>query len=338
MRIEELFQKDNEKVFVVGEIAGAHDGKMDRMKKLIQIAADAKVDAVKFQLFRADQLVTRDHPKHPGFTEKEYSHEEWKEITDFAKSIGLTVFADVFDKESLDIAKDCGIQAFKLHSTIISDVILVRNIAETQKPIMLAVGGSTYDEIQGALKIFKEVGNDVVLIAGYQNFPTKLEDSNLNIIPYLQSEFNLPVGYADHCDAHTDMALHLPLMAVAKGARLIEKHFTINRSLKQTDYFSSLNPDELQKLVCLLKESEKTFGKSSLETFSDEEEEYRNKMKKFIVAARDINKGATLSLGMLAFKRTTKTGIFPKEYSKLVDKVVNRDLKRDEIVMFEDLS
>ncbi len=337
MKIEELFNPENKEVFVVGEIAGAHDGKIDRMKKLIEIAADANVDAVKFQIFRADQLVTKDHPKHPGFTEKEYSHDEWKKITDYAKSLGLVVFADVFDKESLDIAVDCGIQAFKLHSTIISDVLLVRDIAQTKKTIMLGIGGSTYDEIKEALEIFKQEGNNIVLIAGYQNFPTKLEDSNLNIIPYLQSEFNCVVGYADHCDAHTDMALHLPLLAVIKGARLIEKHFTIDRSLKQTDYFSSLNPDELKKLVQLSKDIPKVFGKSSLETFSDEEEEYRNKMKKFIVAARDINKGETINLDMLAFKRTTKTGILPKEYNKLIGKSINRDLKKDDVVLLRDV-
>ncbi len=334
MNIKEIFNHNN-RIFVVAEIAGAHDGSVETMKNLIKVASDSGVNAVKFQIFRANKLVVKDHPKYASFKQKEFSKEQWLDISEYAKSFGLSIFADVFDRESLDIAEEFGAEAYKIHSSIISDVFLLRDIAKTRKTILLSVGGSKYIEIKKALSIFKD--NNKILVAGYQNFPTKIEDSNLALIDYLKKEFKCPIGYADHCDAETSMAMILPLLAVVKGACLIEKHITLDRSSKGTDYYSSLNPSEIKNLVKNIMETRKTIGKSKLDSFSEDEEKYRQNMKKFIVSFRNIRKGEIISLDMLDFKRTTKLGLLPNEADKLIGKQSIRDIKEDEIISLQDV-
>ncbi len=321
---------------VIGEVAGAHDGSMEKMKKLVEIASEANVDAIKFQIFRAEKLVTRNHPKYEGFKQKEFSKEEWGEVIQYAKSKGLVVFIDVFDKESFEIAEENNVEGYKVTSTVLSDVYLLKDIAKTGKTVLIGMGGSSYDEVKDALRMFEN--NEVVIIAGYQNFPTKIEDTNLNLIPYLKKEFGKLVGYSDHCDAETEMAMIVPLLTYVYGGCLIEKHFTIDRSLKGTDYYSSLNPDELKRLVENVKEVSKTFGRGDLEEHSEEEEEYRLKMKKFIVAVRDINEGEELKFDMIEFKRSVDIGLLPKETERLLGKSFVKSKKKDDVILEGDLN
>ncbi|OGM01761.1 hypothetical protein A3K72_01050 [Candidatus Woesearchaeota archaeon RBG_13_36_6] len=330
-----MFQK--EKIFVIAEVAGAHEGDLNLMKRLIEIASEANVDAVKFQIFRADELVTKDHPKYKGFKQKEFSEQEWLKIGKYAKNKDLIIMADVFDNESVDIARQIGTKAYKIHSTNLSNPFLLHKVAETKKSVMLGVGGSTKKEIEEAIEILKNNGTkEIALVAGFQSFPTKLEESNLNQIEYLKKEFQLPVGYADHCDAESKMVMILPLLAIAKGASFIEKHFTDDRSKKGTDYYSALNPEELKQLVIDIKKTEKTFGRSDM-NFSKDEIKYRDMMKKFIVARTNIKKGEVITLNKISFKRTTKKGMFPKEAQKIVSKKTKRDIKRDELIMEKDI-
>ncbi len=333
----ELAVSEGNKAFVLAEIAGAHEGSIDNMKALIKIASDGGADGVKFQMFKSEELVIKAHPKFSSFKQKEFSKKQWKEIADHARSLGLNVFADVFDKPSLETAEKIGIKAYKVHSTIISDVYLLNDLAKTKKPVMLGIGGSEYREIKEALKILKD--NQVIILAGYQNFPTRIEDSNLNLMETLKQEFNLPVGYSDHCDAETEMAIILPLLAVAKGACMIEKHITIDRAKKGTDYYSALNLDELKKMVRLIRETKKALGRKTIGNLSDEEKAYRLKMKEFIVASKDIAKGEKISLKMLAFKRTPEAGpgLFPSEAEKLIGKPALRKIKADELVCLSDV-
>jgi sialic acid synthase SpsE len=333
MKIDEISKNSN--TFVIAEVAGAHEGSIEKIKDMIRIASDSKVDAIKFQIFKTDKLVVKNHPKYDSFKKKEFSKKEWLNLIGYAKKLNLAVMADIFDRESLIISEEGGVDGYKVHSTILSDISLIEEIAETKKPILISVGGSTYSEIKEVFKIFKKAKNKIFFMIGYQSFPTKIEDSNLNLISYFKKKFNCFVGYADHCDANKEIAMILPLLAIAKGARLIEKHFTVDRSLKGTDYFSALNPDELKEMVRKIRIVEKTFGRSLLDGFSQDEEEYRVKFKKYIVASRKIKKGEKLSMNLLEFKRTTKSGILPKEAKIIINKTVNRDIKEDETIKLE---
>ncbi len=319
--------------FVLAEIACAHEGSVAIMKKMIEAAKNADVDAVKIQIFMADQLVTHDHPQSGLYRKLELTREEWSEVFGFAKSMKMQVLADVFDNESLNIAEENGVISYKVHSTIISDAGLLRDISRTSKPILLSTGGSTQEEVEDALAIIRKEGNDnVIMICGYQGFPTKIEESHLNMIPALHEKFGLPVGYADHCDAEDSMAVILPMVAVSMGACLIEKHITLDRSQKGIDYYSSLNPDELKTFTAKVREVEMAFGKGEFQKFSKEEEEYRKGMKKYIVAGRSISKGKTIEENDIAFKRTTSPGLQSNLTARVIGKKATEDIEKDVVI------
>ena len=326
---------ETKKTFLIAEVAGAHDGIEENMISLIKSAGKAKADAIKFQIFNAEQLVIPEHPKYEGFKAKEFSLEKWIEFSKLCSKNGLKVMLDVFDLKSLEYSKKMeNVIGYKIHSTIISDPYLVREIAKTGKTIIIGTGGSNSRELREAIEICREEGNeDLVLMAGFQSFPTKLSDSNLNQITALADKFKLPVGYSDHCDAETKMAMIMPLLAVSKGAVIVEKHFTNDRSLKKTDYFSSLNPDELKQLFVDIRELDDVImGKVDIDTFSDDELNYRKTMKKYIVASRDIKKGEKLSLDCFEFKRTNEPGLMVSDAQYLIGKEVLEDIKQNELI------
>jgi len=316
---------------IIAEIAGAHEGDINLMKKIINDVHGTGNKIVKFQIFRADELVTKNHPKHQGFKQKEYSPAEWEEIGKHATMLGLQIYTDVFDMESVNIAVSIGAKKLKVHSTNLSDPFMLEKVARTKLPIILGIGGSNDSEIHEAISTLnKHDCGPLSLITGFQSFPTKLEDSNLNHIRYLQKKYQLPVGYADHCDADSDMSQILPLLAVAKGANFIEKHITYNRSVKGTDYYSSLNPSEFKTMIKNLNDTLSTFDKTS-----DTEVNYRNNMKKFIVARHDIKEGQTISIEDIIFKRTIEPGLLPKEYQKLIGLKAKTYIKKDELITKE---
>ncbi|MCA9459831.1 MAG: N-acetylneuraminate synthase family protein, partial [Nanoarchaeota archaeon] len=326
---------ETKKTFLIAEVAGAHDGIEENMISLIKSAGKAKADAIKFQIFNAEQLVIPEHPKYEGFKAKEFSLEKWIEFSKLCSKNGLKVMLDVFDLKSLEYSKKMeNVIGYKIHSTIISDPYLVREIAKTGKTIIIGTGGSNSRELREAIEICREEGNeDLVLMAGFQSFPTKLSDSNLNQITALADKFKLPVGYSDHCDAETKMAMIMPLLAVSKGAVIVEKHFTNDRSLKKTDYFSSLNPDELKQLFVDIRELDDVImGKVDIDTFSDDELNYRKTMKKYIVSSRDIKKGEKLSLDCFEFKRTNEPGLMVSDAQYLIGKEVLEDIKQNELI------
>tara|TARA_Y100000034_G_scaffold136799_1_gene215857 strand:+ start:3665 stop:5434 length:1770 start_codon:yes stop_codon:yes gene_type:complete len=334
MKIIDIFDNNSE-VFVIGEIAGAHEGQIGKMKKLIGFAKDAKCDAVKVQIFRSTQLVVKHHHKRASFEEKEFSRKEWLEISEHARKLSIPIFVDVFDGESLSIAEEMGAEAYKIHSTVISDPFLLEDLAKTKKPIFISTGGSSQKEVRTAFDLLNKGGCKLILMPGFQSFPTKIEDSNLNLIELIGNNFGCPVGYADHCDAEKEIAMTLPLLAVACGARVIEKHFTENRSLKGTDHYSSLNPGELSKLVKNLKDLPMIFGRSDFDNFSDDEKNYRINMKKYIVASSDISVGEKFSIDNLTFKRTPNVGLDASSINHLLGQRASRNFNEDETIEFD---
>jgi N,N'-diacetyllegionaminate synthase len=319
-------------VEIIAEIAGAHEGDINLMKKIITNVRETGNNIVKFQIFRADELVTIDHPKYQGFKQKEYSLSEWKEIGDYAKNLRLDIYTDVFDLESVDIAMNIGTKKIKIHSTNLSDPFMLEKVAKTGLPIILGIGGSKEIGIVEAVTVLNKHGcKHITLMTGFQSFPTKLEDSDLNSITYLKSKFNLPVGYADHCDADTPMSQILPLLAVAKGADIIEKHITYDRSVKGTDYYSSLNPNEFKLMIANIQQTLLTFKKNK----SEDEEEYRTNMKKYIVARNNLKQGQIITKEDLAFKRTIKPGLLPKQLGLVIGLRSKEYIKKDELITKE---
>ncbi|MBI3986724.1 MAG: N-acetylneuraminate synthase family protein [Lentisphaerae bacterium] len=289
---------------VIAEVASAHEGRWPVLVKMIEAAHEAGCAFVKFQIFRARELVAPDHPRFDFYRKIEFSDAQWIEAAAVCASLGLPVIIDVFDVPSLEIARQMNVSGYKLHSSSASDRMLLKEVARDGKCVYLSAGGSRRDEIQKSIDCLHEGGTQsIVLMHGYQNFPTALKNINLRKIQALREAFGLPVGLQDHVDGESPMALSVPLMAAALGCAVVEKHFTLDRSLKETDYYSSLNPPELKRLVEMLQQADEAMGSDTFE-LSEDELKYRHLMKKSLYAGRRIRKGESLAPEQLVFRRS----------------------------------
>ncbi len=239
---------EGEPVFVLAEVASAHQGEPEQVSKLALAAKEAGADGVKFQLFRSEELLAPTDPKMEVFRQIELPIAEWEKRLDEAGALGVPVLADVFDRTSLELGERRGVDAYKVHSTDMENPEFIREVAATGKPLLLSTGGCGLGDVEAALEIARTEGNEqVILLHGVQNFPTRVEDSHLRFIATLKATFGHPVGFLDHVDGGSPMARTLPALAVAFGADLIEKHMTLDRGLKGFDYESSFEPSDFRR-------------------------------------------------------------------------------------------
>ena len=323
-----------EPTFVIAEIAGSHEGDFKTAKSMIEVAAEAGVDAVKFQVFQTDELVVAHHPKYSSFKAIEFTPEKWLELLAYAQEFAPVFLADVFDLPSLKLMDRPEVKGYKIHLTNLANPYMLAGIARTGKPVFLATGGARLEEIESAINILRNNGNDsIILMHGYQAYPTKLEEINFRTMDQLRQMFQLPVGFLDHVDGGTEMAKIVPIVSIAWGACVIEKHFTLDRSRRGRDYYSSLNPDELKQLVQDIREIEKTFGDGNFE-LSSEELKYRGEVMKNIVARMPIAQGTKITEEMLAFKRS-KPGLPPSEAAGIIGRLARVDIDKDENITWD---
>lgn len=322
--------------FIIAEIASAHQGEVEICKSLVKRASEAGTDAIKFQTFICDELIVPTDPRYKDLKKIEIGEDEWREIIRYAKKFDCEIVADVFDERSADLMDELGMAAFKIHSTDLTNPYLISHVSRKKKPILLATGGSTLEEIGNAIVTAKSCGNeDIILIHGFQGYPTRIEDANLRFIQTLKSAFGLNVGYHDHTDAESEFASVLPCVAIAEGAAVIEKHITLDRSLRGFDYHSALHPEEFERMVKNIREIEKSFG-SGLCEFSDAEKAYRVLTKRYIVARVDIPPNAIIDMNMLAFKRSAP-GLSRSEADKIIGRKTKISIKKDEIITWDKL-
>ena len=334
LKIGNKFIGDGEPTFVIAEVAGSHEGSLEQAKRLLEVSREVGADAVKFQIFKADELIVPALPKYHSFKEVEFSPEQWLELLDYSKKLEIIFLADVFDIPSLKLMDRPEVKGYKVHLTNIANPYLLSSIAKTEKPVFLATGGATLEEIRTAIDTLKSNGNsNIIIMHGYQAYPTKLEEVNLRLMSKLKELFHLPTGFLDHVDGGTEMAIIVPIAAIAFGACAIEKHITPDRSLKGTDYFSSLDPPQFQLLMNYIREIEGIFGRGDF-SFSPEVLKYRQEVMKNIVAGINIPSGTAISPGMLAFKRSSP-GLSPMEAASLLGKVTRVDIEKDEVITWE---
>jgi len=333
-RLNKYFQKNN--TLFIAEFANAFEGKKDLALKMIDKAIEADVDALKFQIFFTNELLVPEHPKYNIFKKLETKVDDWYSIIDYAAHTNKLIFADVYGEQSFQFSKNFKIDAYKIASSEITNFNLIKSVSSLGISMMLSTGSVTFKEIGNAINICKKNKvNDLVLLHGFQSYPTKLEDVNLNLIKTLKSTFHCPVGYADHVDGSSEMAVIVPLLAIAKGARLIEKHFTLNRSLKGIDYESSVNPDVLKKVVQFVKDTNIAFGKSS-KKLSKDELVYKNDIRKRIVTRKKLKIGEKIDEEDMVLKRAHK-GIFAEELKRIIGKKVARKLEKNQVVEWKDI-
>ena len=330
--IDDITVSKNVSPFLLAEVACSHDGSMARVKEMINAVADAGMDGIQFQLFSTDLLLVPHHPFYKKVKQLEISLKDWPGLIGLAHERKLKVFANVLETSGIDVALSSGVDVLKIHSSDISNPEMLKNVIESQLPIVLSTGGSTIEEIHVAinqLRLSGEVPN-LLLMHGYQAFPTDINESHLNYLRTLEVMFNLPIGYQDHIDAESTMSKLVPLLAMAKGAVLLEKHITDDRSRKGTDYESALNLTEISSFVKLVKEGWSSFGKSDIHSLSDQEHKYRQNFKKAVVAARDIALGEEISTDMICFMRAGQ-GYPPTSAEKIIGRKCKKSMVKHEI-------
>lgn len=316
--------------FVIAEMACGHEGKVDLAKKLIKIAADVKADAIKFHIISPDDYIVPSHEVYKLTKKIELSKKEWGKFFNYARKFGLLTIAMPNDIPSARLARKNRADGYYIHSANLSDRPLIEEIAKAGKPVFIGTGASTLEEINNALKIINSQGNtDIVLMHGYQAYPTKIEDTHLRFLEFLKQTFQTHVGFCDHTDGESELCGVIPLLAIPYGAVALEKHFTIDRKLKLIDYQSAMNPDELKRFIKNLRSIEKVFGSSAPHKLSKAELKYRKLVKKNIVANEDIKKGQKITEEMIAFKRS-EPGISPLDANKVVGKIAKVNIKKNE--------
>lgn len=316
--------------YVIAEIASAHEGDPVLCRRLAELAASTGADAIKFQIFRRDILISQFHEMHSNFGEIELTEEDWLSILTETAEGPCDVIVEVFDQAALALAERAGcVAAYKLPTSDISNDAFLRSVAATGKPVMLGVGGALKAEIAHAVELLKNTAGDVVLMHGFQAYPTKLEDTHLVRLTAFAREFECVIGYADHVDASDrELARIIPAMALAAGATVIEKHFTDSRARKGRDHYSALSPDEFAEFVAMLRTLSIAMGDTE-DRLRPAEETYRHQMKRYAVAARDLTAGTLLESDMLTFKRTNRPGITHGDVDRLQGRRLRIDLPAD---------
>lgn len=341
--------KDEKQVFIVAEMAWAHDGSVQKAKKIIKGAADAGADSISVHITNMANYMVRDYGCTAGQTlsagdgkEKIYDYLErinlkdsdWKKVFSFAKKSGLSVCAMPNDNKSLNLCKKLNPDIYVIASACFAEEDFIRRIAKEKKPIILRIGGASLCEIEKVVNLIKKYKNDIILLYGIQLYPTRAEGTNLRLISSLEQIFGLPVGLADHIDAESELAFIIPQLAVSMGVKIIEKHITHNRSLKGEDIEAALNPDEFKKLVEYIKMTEKALGTSYFKDLSQEELKYRNVSRKKIVAAKNIKIGEKVNKNNFILKRSDR-GVSPAEIKYLIGRKTNCNIKKDEPILWE---
>lgn len=333
-----------EPCFIVAEAGVNHNGEVRLAKKLINVAKKAGADAVKFQVFKAEDTVTRTagkaayqkkgtrkEPQYKMLKKLELTKSEFKQLADYAKRKKIIFLASAFDKGSVDLLSELNVPAFKIPSGEITNLPLLRHVASKGKPIIMSTGMSTLGEIAEALEVIKRGGaKDVILLHCVSDYPTKMEEINLRAIETLKRAFGGLVGLSDHT-----VGITIPIAAAALGAVMIEKHFTLDKKLPGPDHKASLEPGELEEMVIRIREVEKALG-SGIKEPTRGEHDVKRAVRRSIVAKVDIPRGAEITEEMLAFKRPG-IGLEPKYVEKVVGKRARRDIKADELITLEKL-
>lgn len=356
----------NSRTYIIAEAGVNHNGSLDLAKRLIDAAADAGADAVKFQTFKADKLVSQAAPKaayqikNTDASESQYEMIQKLELDEAAhatlvlhcKSKGIEFLSTPFDLESLGmLAQKFDLSRIKIPSGDITNAPLLLEAACTGKPVILSTGMSTLGEIEMALGVLafgftvkcelpslaafekaygsiagrKALQDKVTLLHCTTEYPAPFADVNLLAMTTLQQAFGLPVGYSDHTQGFA-----IPIAAVALGAIIIEKHFTLNRNLPGPDHKASLEPDELKQMICSIREVELALGSSIKQPVASELKN-RPIARKSLVAGRDICKNEAFTQDNLAVKRPGD-GISPIHYWEWLGRTADRDYRRDDKV------
>ena len=327
------------KTLIIAEAGVNHNGSLEIAKQLVRTAKECGADIVKFQTAKLDSLVSKfaemaDYQKaNTGKVESQkemlskllLTFDEFTELVEYCKEVGIMFLSTPFDIESIHFLNDMQ-EIWKIPSGEITNYPYLVEIAKTGKKIILSTGMSEMDEIRAAVELLKENGaSDISILHCTTEYPAPLNEVNLNVMSSLKKEFDCKVGYSDHTKG-----IEVSLAAVAKGADVIEKHFTLDRNMEGPDHKASLEPDELKALVEGIRNIE--LAKGSFEKVPTESElKNRSVARKSIVAARNISAGEVFTEENLTTKRPGN-GISPMKWNEVIGTTAKRDFMEDELI------
>lgn len=329
--------------FVIAEAGINHQGEMRYAKQLIDIAAFAGADAVKFQKRKVERILTREGLDMPyannnsfGKTYGEHkrvlelSDENYYELKKYAEDKGLIFLASAWDEESADFLEELGMPAFKMASADLTNIPLLEYVAIKGKPVILSTGMAGMEEVERAYKVIVKHNEQVALMQCTSTYPCQFENINLRVMLAYQDKFPCVVGYSGH-----ELGIAIPPVAVALGAKIVERHFTIDRTMKGSDHAASLEPGGLQKMIRDIRHVENALG-SKDKTLTPDEEPIKKKLAKSLVSAVAISKGSVITRDMLTTKGPG-TGISPARIDEVIGKCVAKDLPEDAVIRQEDI-
>ncbi|AJC88749.1 N-acetylneuraminate synthase [Campylobacter lari] len=331
------------KTLIIAEAGVNHNGDMNLAKKLIEVASEAGVDYVKFQTFRTEfcisknaqkaeyQLKTTPHEESQFDMIKklELSKQDHEILIEHCKKCNIKFLSTAFDLESIDLLVELGVEIFKIPSGEITNLPYLKKIAKLNKNIILSTGMASLGEIEMALDILTDNGtqrNKITILHCNSEYPTPFKDVNLKAMQTIKEAFKLPVGYSDHT-----LGVIIPIAAVAMGACVIEKHFTLDKNMQGPDHLASLNPDELKTMVQSIRELEQALG-NGIKKPSESETKNINIGRKSLVAASPIKKGDFFTEKNLGVKRPGN-GISPMEWDNIIGKVAEKNFDVDELIV-----
>jgi len=335
---------EGEPCFVIAEAGVNHNGNINLAKKLIDTAKEAGADAVKFQTFKAENVVIENaemaeyQKKNIGRSETqlkmikrfELGYKDFIELKKYCDRKKITFLSTPHSEDAIGFLEPL-VPAYKIGSGDLTNLPFLEKIAKKKKPIILSTGMANLSEVRGTVRTIKKQGNNkIILLHCTTNYPCPLEEVNLKAMLTLKREFNLPVGYSDHT-----LGILVPIMAVTLGAKVIEKHFTLNKNLPGPDHKASLEPKELKEMVKVIRNVEETLG-SGVKKPTKSEEKIKKVARKSIIAKVDIQKGTKIISDMLIIKRPG-IGIEPKYFDKVVGKIAKEYIKKDALIRFEKL-
>jgi len=333
-------------VFVIAEAGVNHNGSLDLALQLVDAAKASGADAVKFQTFRADQLATRSAHKAP-YQERTTSNSEsqfemlqrlqldaaaHRRLIDHCRNVGIQFLSSPFDIQSADLLATMNVPLYKVPSGEITNLPFLQHLARKSRPLILSTGMSTLGEVEEAVQVLQAAGAiQLTLLHCVTEYPAPYAEVNLRAMQTLKSAFGLPVGYSDHTSG-----IEIAIAAVALGAEVIEKHFTLDRSLPGPDHSASLEPVELRQMVTAIRHVEAALG-TGIKAPAPCELPNISVARKSVVAARTLPAGHQLATGDLEIKRPGN-GLAPKLLPALIGRTLRASVAKDEIINWDHLA
>lgn len=331
------------KVIIIAEAGVNHNGSIELAKQLVDKAVEAGVDYIKFQTFKTEKLVaksaqmasyqkrnigTDDNFQFAMLKKLELSPEQHEELIVYCKEKGIKFFSTAFDLDSIDYLHSLNLGLWKIPSGEITNYPYIKKIAQYGEPVIVSTGMCEMQDIENAVATLQKWGTkkeDIIILHCNTEYPTPYQDVNLKAMDAIREKFGVEVGYSDHTKG-----IEVPIAAVALGATVIEKHFTLDRNMEGPDHKASLEPDELTAMVSAIRNIELAFG-NGIKQVTDSERGNISVARKSIVAARDIKAGELFTEENLAVKRPGN-GISPMRWEEVVGQTAKRDFVEEELI------